>query len=219
MSEEAFDVDASRELALAEKYAFEAEHAKWQAKREKLAYREERAEYDWRYDGVYSFTREVTPKSVNKMLHTLAAWHAHNPQGSWTIYLNSVGGHEVECYALLDELASHSLRNNGTHLVTIKVRGIAASAAGIILQAADRRLMGLNSQLMIHKGSADFSGDVDRAIDELAYMHRGVERMVDVFLSRTDKTTREELLENIERRDWWLSAREAVDWGFADAIG
>lgn len=220
MSNEEFDLDASRELALAEKYSYEAEYAKWQAAREELAYRQEQMEHDWRYDGVYSFTRDVTPKSVNKMLHTLSAWHSHNPDAPWTIFLNSVGGHENECYALVDELASYSQWGGGTHRVTIKVRGIAASAAGIILQAADWRVMGRNSQLMIHKGSGGIVGaDVDAMADEVEYLRRGVDRMLDVFLSRTDRITRTQLLRKISRRDWWMSAAEAVDWGFADVIG
>ncbi|BCO56123.1 hypothetical protein MINTM005_13670 [Mycobacterium intracellulare] len=219
MSDEEFDLDATQALALAEKYSFEAEHARWQAKREELSYQQELMEHQWQFDGVYSFFNRVTPKSVNKLLHTMALWDKHDPEGDWVIYLNSVGGDEVHCYALLDELTAHSRRGKGGHHIEIRVRGWAASAAGVILQAADHRVMGPTSQLMIHKGSGGIKGDIDQCFDEVEYMRRSVDRMVDVFLSRTDKVDYDDMLAKINRRDWWVNAEQAVELGFADAIG
>ncbi|MCV7381576.1 hypothetical protein BST11_25480 [Mycobacterium alsense] len=94
------------------------------------------------------------------------------------------------------------------------------AAGGVILQAADHRVMGATAQLMIHKGSGGAQGKLDDVFDEAEYMKRSIDRMVDVFMERnTGKLARAYLLDRIHRRDWWVSAEEAVKLGLADAIG
>ena len=45
------------------------------------------------------------------------------------------------------------------------------------------------------------------------------DRIVDLFVSRADgHTTREQFLKNWERKDWWLSAKEAKRLGFIDEV-
>ena len=158
-------------------------------------------------------------KSMNRLYRAMRVWHKHDPVGPWTIYLNSVGGEAWAGIGIIDELISQSIRGGGTHEITIKVRGVAASAAAMMLQAADRRLIGKNSQLMIHKGSSGIVGTADDIADEHEWWQASIDQMVELFLSRTDGITRASLLRKINRRDWWLTASEAVDIGFADGIG
>lgn len=211
------DCEVAQAIAMAEKCQREAEYVKWQAHREELTYRQELAEHDWQYDGIYSFHRRVTQKSVDKLLHTLQRWHHQDKHKPWTIYLNSVGGEEFAGWSVIDELRAHSIRGNGTHAITVMVRGLAGSMGGMILQAGDHRMMGPGSWLMIHKGSGGMHGTVDQMADDAEWLKRSTDRMVELFTERSP-CTRRGIMSKINRRDWWLTAAEAVEMGFADGI-
>lgn len=212
-------VEVAKVMALGEKYQAEAEYAKWQAKREELAYQQELLDYSWQFNGTYSFHDEVTQESVDRLLQSMSVWHQHDPAQSWTIHLNSVGGLIDDGNSIVDELIAHSLRGGGTHEITIKARGLAASMGGIILQAADHRVMGRNSMLMIHKGSSGVKGTADDIADMAEWFRHWTDRMISYFLDRTTAITREEFLAKIDRRDWWLNSTEALALGFVDRIG
>lgn len=215
--------DLAQSIALAEKFTHEAERAKWEAKREELAYHQEKSQFDWQTDGVYAFYKGVTPKTANQLLHAMEKWHHHNPAGKWTILMNSEGGNEYAGYSVIDQLRGYSTRGGGTHWVEIRVSGIAASMAGMVLQVADHRVMGRYSQMMIHKGNVNF-GCTPLTMDELLdqadrWGRHSIDRMINVYLERTDLITRPEMLAKIRRKDWWISAEDAVNkWGFADEI-
>ena len=212
--------DVAKVLSLGEKYQAEAEVARWQAKREELAYQEELLAHEWHFDGTYSFHDQVTQESADKLLQIMSVWHQHDPQRPWTIHLNSVGGSIHAGNSIIDELIAHSLRGGGTHEITIKTRGLAASMGGMILQAGDHRAIGRNSMLMIHRGGADgVSGTADDIADVAEWFRRDTDWMISYFLDRTTAITREEFVAKIDRRDWWLNSTEALAIGFVDRIG
>jgi ATP-dependent protease ClpP protease subunit len=213
------DAELSRSLSEAEKAAYEARLSEIQVSKQELELLEAQINLDYQLSGMFTFHRRVDQKSMNRLYRSMRLWHRYRKDGPWTIYLNSVGGDAWAGIGIVDELLSQSLRGGGTHEITIKVRGVAASAAAMMLQAADHRVVGANSQLMIHKGSTSIAGTADDIADEHAWWQASVDRMVALFLSRTDKISRTELLRKINRRDWWLNAEEAVEMGFADEIG
>ena len=212
-------IELAKALSEAEKAAFDARLAEIQVARSEIELLEAQINLDYQLSGIFTFHRRVDQKSMNRLYRQIRLWNKHDPAGSWTIYLNSVGGEAWAGIGIIDELISQSVRGGGSHDITIRVRGVAASAAAMILQAADHRVIGKNSQLMIHKGSSGIHGTADDIGDEHAWWESSVEQMVSLFLSRTDKITRREFLRKINRRDWWLSADEAVEIGFADEIG
>lgn len=212
-------VETARVVALGEKYLAEAQYARWLAKREELAYRAELLDYEYQMDGIYSFHDQVSQESADNLLSAMSVWHRHDPQRPWTIHLNSVGGEIYAGLAIIDELVSRSLRGGGTHEITIKTRGIAASMGGMMLQAGDHRWIGRNSMLMIHRGSTDVGGTADHIADVAEWFRRDTEAMVGYFLDRTDRVTQEEFMAKIDRRDWWLNSAEALELGFVDKVG
>ena len=213
------DVEMSRAISEAEKSAHEARIAELQAAKQELELLESKICLDYKFSGVYTFHKEVSFSSLNKLYRNMRMWDKYNPTGAWTIYLNSVGGESWAGLGIIDELISQSVRGGGKHKITIKVRGVAASAAAMILQAADHRVIGVNSQLMIHKGTSGIWGTADEIADEHAWWQATTDQMVSLFLSRTDKITRQEFLRKINRRDWWLNAADAKRLGFVDRIG
>lgn len=217
------DIELSQEIAYADKLQAEAAHIQWQAKREELAYRQEQLSHDWQLNGNYSFHDVVSEASADELLQCMSVWHEHDREAPWTIHLNSVGGQEFAGYAVIEDLRAHSKRCGGTHDVTIKVRGVAASMGGMILQAADHRIIGRYSTLMIHKGGmtydAEHSLTVDQMADDVEWQRQSVERMIDLFLERTNLLTRQQIRRAISRKDWWIPAPAAVELGLADEIG
>lgn len=212
------EIEIAQALAQMEKHQAEAEYTKWQARREELNYVKERLEYDFQLDGIYTFSKAVTTKSANRLLHAMAMWHHHDPERPWTIHLNSVGGDIYAGLSIIDELIAHSIRGGGTHRVTIKTRGVAASMAGMILQAGDHRVMGRNSILMIHKGHGGAHGRAEEIGDTAEWLRRDTDEMIRFFLERTDKITRPEFLRKINRKDWWIYPSEALALGFVDEV-
>lgn len=209
----------SRAISEAEKAAHEARLVELQAAKQELEVLESKINLDFQLSGVFMFNRRVDTKSLNRLYRCMRLWNKYDPQAPWTIFLNSVGGESWSGIGIIDELISQSIRGGGRHEVTIKVRGVAASAAGMILQAADHRVIGENSQMMIHKGTSGVWGSADDIADEHAWWQASIDQMISLFLSRTDKVTRADFLRKINRRDWWLSASEALSLGFVDRIG
>lgn len=206
-------------MANLEKAQAEAEYAKWQAKREELNYLKEKLEHDYQLNGVYIFNKAVTEKSAGRLLRATEVWHHHDPHAPWTIILNSVGGGIYAGLSIIDDLIAHSIRGGGTHHITIKVRGVAASMGAMILQAGDKRVMGRNSMLMIHKGWGTTSGRTEELGDWAEWFRRDTDAMIRFFLDRTDRITRNQFLRRINRKDWWIWPDEALKFGFVDEVG
>lgn len=166
------------------------------------------------------FNGPVDERSVFNALNSLAAWDRRHPECPMNITINSPGGSVIDGMHLFDQLSAHSLRGGGKHKVTITVRGYAASMAGILLQAADERVIGPESYLMIHEVSSFAAGKIGELKDEIKFLDRISERVANIFVDRSrGRTTMESFIHNWERKDWWLDSQQALDNGFVDRIG
>ncbi len=222
-----------------EKFLAEAEAARQEAKlheaetRERLAEAKqaeivlrakERVEKDElaknQHNFVYSFDKPVSEGTVKECINQLTTWSRQNPKGAHIeIQINSPGGGVIEGFALIDFL--HDLRHKG-HTIDIVALGWAASMAGVILQAGDRRVMGENAILLIHKAQFGASGSFDQIEDRVKMVKLMQDRILHLFESRAKdinpKTTRKFIERNWDRKDWWLSAQEAAKLGFIDEV-
>lgn len=212
------DVELARLISEAEKVAHEARLAEVQVQKAEFDLLETQINLNYQLEGAYNFSGRVDQKAMYRMHRQMRIWNKYKASGEWMINLNSPGGDMYAGVGIMDEITSYSLRGGGTHRVEIRVRGLAASAAGMILQAADNRVMGKYSLLMIHKGSTGISGTADDIADEHEWWERSVDQMIAMFLSRTDRVTRAQFLRNINRKDWWLTADQALELGFVDEI-
>jgi len=163
---------------------------------------------------VYVFNQEVSEKSVNLAIDALGSFHRKDPGCSITIQITSPGGDILSGFALIDYI--RWLRLEG-HSVTTVTFGYAASMAGVILQAGDQRVMSKNALLLIHEGSLGVRGDYAKVEDMVALMKKMHGMILDLFLERAT-VTRRFISKNWERRDWWITAEEALKYGFIDSI-
>ena len=96
------------------------------------------------------------------------------------------------------------------------VDGFAYSIASIILQAADRRVMGLGTSLLIHNMWLAVAGnaeDLRKAADDLDVL---MESNRQIYMEKVN-ITEDELIEMLNA-ETYLTPQQAVEMGFADEV-
>lgn len=126
-----------------------------------------------------------------------------------TVSINSPGGDMFEGLAIYNLLREHPAE------VTVKVMGLAASAASIIAMAGDRIEVGLGSFLMIHNAWGAVVGNRHdwRAAADVFEQYDAA--MADIYAARTGQPVKE--VARMMDAETFMRASEAVDKGFADA--
>lgn len=220
-----YEHDFAIKAAEAAKMREEAKNARYEAEIQKInrdrVVRQEKFDLlgDF-YHHVYRFNDDVTQKSVTACMRVLEAWHRQDPKCDMTINITSYGGSVIHGMSLVDQLTQYSLRGGGTHKVTIRVLGAAASMAAIILQTADVRLMGREAYLLVHEPSGTAEGTHGDLKDTLKWFDLISERIAKLFVNRASgKITLEDFHALWQRRDVWLESDESLAYGFVDAIG
>ena len=214
-------------LGLANKKAeAETSTATWEATTAALAYKEK--EHAWslieeKYkrekavdeeNFLYRFGSEVNSSTVSGCIKKLTQWHRTNPTADIEIIFSSPGGSIIDGFELFDFL--QHLRNNG-HKITTGTLGYAASMAGILLQAGDVRWVGHQAWVMIHRAAFGVYGKTFDVEDELLFVKRIEERIIDIFTTRSN-LTKQKIKRNWDRKDWWISADEALELKLVDEV-
>lgn len=100
--------------------------------------------------------------------------------------------------------------------VTVKIDGIAASAASVIAMAGNMVLMSPVSMMMIHNPATVAFGDhaeMQKAIDMLAEVK---ESIINAYVIKTGLSRPK--LSHLMDAETWMDANKAVELGFADDI-
>jgi len=163
----------------------------------------------------FMFYDEITQASVAAMTAKLESWSEDNPDQPLRLMLNSPGGDVFASFALMDEL--NHLRHDG-HKLTIVVYGMAASAAGWIVQAGDKRVIGANSSILIHEVSSGTEGKLSKMKEDIARSEQLQEQFIQLLTSRSKLTARIIHSHIDGGHDWWISAQEAKKLGLVDQI-
>lgn len=162
----------------------------------------------------YSFIGDVSENNVKYCLQTLGEWRRQPTGGPINMVFNSPGGSVIQGLALYDYI--RDMRASGIEVNTTSF-GYAASMAGVLLQSGDRRYMTENSYMMIHEVSSGTYGKVAEMRDDIEFSERLWEKCLDILVERSNMTKRQ-LKNKVARKDWWLSAEEALKFGFVDEI-
>lgn len=168
---------------------------------------------------VYVFDSEVGSTSVSKCIGQLNRWHRQDPECSIEFQINSPGGSIFDGFHLIDYISA--LRRQGHH-VTMVGYGMVASMAGVLMQAADTRVLGANAFMLIHEGSLGAVGDFGNVEDRVKLMEQFHERILYLFEERAkpinSKTTARFIRNRWQRRDWWIPAQDCLSLGFVDEV-
>ena len=212
--------------ALKRKLEAEAECAKAEARRttaeaaaaeviQRTAEREEAEEMAGnRYHHVYAFNDQVTSSAVSKCIGQLNIWSRNDPGCDIEIVFNSPGGSVIDGMALYDYL--QTLRRKG-HKLTTGTMGMAASMAGILLQAGDIRYIGKESYVLIHEISTGAIGKIGEIEDVVKFCKKIQERVIGIFAERSNKDAAY-FKTHWRRQDWWLSSEECMKIEIVDEV-
>jgi len=156
----------------------------------------------------------VRGNTVDMWLDVLNHWERRDPGEPIDITINSPGGSVLDGLALYDGILR--LRRKDHH-VTTRGTGLIASMATILMQAGDERILDANSWFMIHEVSAGAGGTSTDLKEQVAFIDRLNNRLVDILAERSTLTKRQ-ILSRVKKKDEWMSAAEAVELGFADKV-
>ncbi len=130
--------------------------------------------------------------------------------GDITVWINSPGGDCVAAAQIYNMLKDYP----GS--VTVKIDGIAASAASVIAMAGDKTYVSPVSMIMIHNPSTIAMGDhaeMQKAIDMLDEVK---ESIINAYVLKTGLTRAR--LSHLMDAETWMNANTAIELGFADGL-
>ena len=148
------------------------------------------------------FDDDVTPQLFKDELNS--------GTGDITVWINSPGGDCVAAAQIYNMLTNYKGK------VTVKIDGIAASAASVIAMAGDTVLVSPVSMLMIHNPATIAWGDhaqMQKAIDMLSEVK---ESIINAYVLKTGLSRPK--LSHLMDAETWMDANKAVELGFADEI-
>ena len=157
-------------------------------------------------DGVIAeeswFDDDVTPKLFREQLNA--------GTGDVVIWVNSPGG---DCVAA-SQIYSMLMEYKGN--VTVKIDGIAASAASVIAMAGTEVLMAPTSLLMIHNPLTVAIGDSEEMQKAIAMLDEVKESIINAYELKTGMSRAK--LAHLMDAETWMNANKAIELGFADGV-
>lgn len=167
----------------------------------------------------YRFDDSVSRKSCAECGEYLSRWARMDPARPVEIVLTTGGGDVWYGMALVDQmLALRKAHNEAGFRIKVTVRGTAASMGAVILQAADERVMGPSSTLLLHKLSAGFEGTID-AFEDYTVWLKIMQDQADNLIADRSKLSLAQVRAGMKRKDWALGPDEALAKGLIDRIG
>ena len=152
--------------------------------------------YDWlEWDA-------TSPRRVEQQLSEI--------EGDVTVEINSGGGslfHGSEIYTLLKEHPQN---------ITVKITGVAASAASVIAMAGDKILMSPTSQMMIHNATVVTEGDYRDMESATNLLKNANQTAVNAYKIKSGMEDKE-LLELMDK-ETWFTAHQALENKLIDEI-
>ena len=145
---------------------------------------------------------DVTPEMFREELFS--------GSGPVTIWLSSPGGDCVaasQIYAMLMDYKGD---------VTVKIDGLAASAASVIAMAGTRVLIAPTAMMMVHNPATMAFGDHNDMKKAIELLDEVKESIINAYELKTGLPRKDisKLMEN----ETWMNARKAIELGFADGM-
>ena len=145
---------------------------------------------------------EITPAMFKSELFS--------DKGDITIWLNSPGGDCIaasQIYAMLMDYP---------HNVTVKIDGIAASAASVIAMAGTKVLMAPTALMMVHNPLTIAIGDTDEMQKAISMLDEVKESIINAYEIKTGQSRAK--ISHLMDGETWMNANKAIELGFADGI-
>lgn len=146
------------------------------------------------------FDDDVTPKMFRDELNA--------GTGDITIWINSPGGDCVAASQIYSMLMDYKGK------ITVKIDGLAASAASVIAMAGTRVLMAPTALMMIHNPATMAFGDHEDMQKAIDMLNEVKESIINAYEIRTGLSRTK--LSHLMDEETWMNANKAIELGFAD---
>ena len=131
-------------------------------------------------------------------------------KGPITVWINSPGGDVWAAAQIYNMLLSYDGK------VTVKIDGLAASAASVIAMAGDEVLVSPVSMLMIHNPSTMAMGDKDDLAQAISMLDSVKDSILNAYVKKTGLSKNK--LSKLMDDETWMDASKAVELHFADRV-
>ena len=148
------------------------------------------------------FDDDVTPKMFRDELFS--------DSGPVTVWINSPGGDCIAASQIYSMLMDYPGK------VTVKIDGIAASAASVIAMAGTEVLMAPTALMMIHNPATMAFGDHNDMKAAVKMLEEVKQSIINAYSIRTG--LKDEELSRMMEAETWMNARKAIVLGFADGM-
>lgn len=127
------------------------------------------------------------------------------------VHINSAGG------SVFDGMAIYNTLRNREGKVRVHVDGLAASIASVIAMSGDEIVMEPGSMMMIHNPWNITIGDAEDHRNSAELLDKVRDSLVTAYKKKTKLSSNE--LQGLMDSETWMTAEEAVAFGFADRVG
>ena len=148
------------------------------------------------------FDDDVTPQLFKDELNS--------GEGDITVWINSPGGDCVAAAQIYNMLMDY--KGN----VTVKIDGIAASAASVIAMAGTKVLVSPVSMLMIHNPMTVAAGNTEEMERAISMLDSVKDSIINAYEIKTGLSRAK--ISHLMDAETWMDANSAVEMGFADEI-
>lgn len=131
-------------------------------------------------------------------------------KGPITVWINSPGGDVWAAAQIYNMLLSYDGK------VTVKIDGLAASAASVIAMAGDEVLVSPVSMLMIHNPSTMAMGNKDDLAQAISMLDSVKDSILNAYVKKTGLSKNK--LSKLMDDETWMDASKAVELHFADRV-
>ena len=148
------------------------------------------------------FGDEITPAMFRNELAKVS--------GDLTVWLNSPGGDVFAASQIYTMLRNHKGK------VTVKIDGIAASAASVVAMAGDETLIAPTGMLMIHNPSTVAFGNKEAMQKAIELLDEVKESIINAYEEKSG-LSRSKIARMMDE-ETWLNAKKAQSLGLVDGI-
>lgn len=145
---------------------------------------------------------EVTPQLFKDELNA--------GSGNITVWINSPGGDVFAAAQIYNMLRDYK------GAVTVKIDGLAASAASVIAMAGDTVLVSPVAMMMIHNPATIAMGDARDMEKAISMLNEVKESILNAYEAKSGLSRSR--LSHMMDDETWFNAKKAVQLGFADKI-
>ena len=145
---------------------------------------------------------EVTPQMFRSELNAA--------EGDIDLWINSPGG---DCYAAA-QIYNMLMEYKGN--VTVKIDGIAASAASVVAMAGSTVEISPLGMLMIHNPMTISIGDTHEMERTITFLAEIKESIINAYEIKTGLSRAK--ISRLMDAETWMNAKKAVELGFADSV-